>query len=116
MFRRYSSCAPGRAGPPPTTETCAEIETCWPEPTTTTVGCGGVAGLPLLSVSRFGSPALLTTAWLLIAVPAGVPGLTRKSYLRTAVVPGEIVPTLMPEASGAAPPSGWPTGDPLRSV
>ena len=37
------------------------------------------AGLPSPSVRRFGSSTLLTTAWLLIAVPAGVPALTRRS-------------------------------------
>ena len=46
----------------------------------TTVGCGAFAGLPELSVKRFGCPALLTTAWLLITAPTGVPGLTRRSY------------------------------------
>ena len=35
------------------------IESCWPTPTTTTVGSGPVAGLPSPSVSRFGSSALL---------------------------------------------------------
>src|SRR5439155_5927619 len=126
----YSSCAPGMAGPPPTTETWFEIESCWPAPTTTTVGCGPFAGLPSPSVSRLGCPVLVTTAWLLIRVLAGVPGSTRRSYCRVAAAPGEIVPApgpgsggvrsdeemLMPEASGATPPSGCPTGRPLRSV
>ena len=75
----YSSTAPGSAAPPPTTVTCFVIESCWPAPTTTTVGSGPVAGLPSPSVSRSGSSTLSTTAWLLIRVPAGVPGLTRRS-------------------------------------
>ena len=77
---RYSSCAPGTAAPPPTTETCFVMESCWPAPTTTTVGSGPVAGLPSPSVSRSGSSTLSTTAWLLMMVPAGVPELTRRSY------------------------------------
>ena len=75
----YSSVEPGSAAPPPTTVTCFVIESCWPAPTTTTVGSGPVAGLPSPSVSRFGSSTLSTTAWLLIRVPAGVPALTRRS-------------------------------------
>src|SRR5947207_3350959 len=127
MFRtvtRYSSVEPGSAGPPPTTTTCFVIESCCTAPTTTTVGWAPLPGLPSPSVSRFGCPVLVTTAWLLIRVPAGVPGLTRRSYWRTAVAAGEIVPApgpgggggraeelmLMPEASGATPPSGCPTG------
>jgi hypothetical protein len=60
--------------PPPTTVTCLEMESCWPAPTTTTVGSGPVAGLPSPSVSRSGRSTLSTTAWLLIRVPAGCPG------------------------------------------
>ena len=57
-FTTYSSCAPGTAAPPPTTVTCFVIESCWPTPTTTTVGSGPVAGLPSPSVSRFGNSTL----------------------------------------------------------
>ena len=106
------------------------IESCWASPTTTTVGSGPVAGSPSPSVSRSGSSVLPTTAWLEISVPAGVPGSTRRSNCRTAVAPAETVPaptagnggvrsdelTSMPEASGDAPPSGWPTGRPFNSV
>ena len=63
---------------------------------------------------------LLTTAWLLITVPAGVPPLTSRSNVSTAAAPGEIVPApdpgsggvrsdelmSIPEASGETPPSG----------
>ena len=41
----YSSVAPGRAAPPPTTVTCFVIESCWPTPTTMTVGSGPVAAI-----------------------------------------------------------------------
>ena len=127
---RYSSVEPGSAGPPPTTRTCFVIESCCTAPTTTTVGWAPFPGLPSPSVSRLGCPVLVTTAWLLISVPAGVPALTRRSYWRVAVAPGEIVPApgpgsggvrsdelmLMPEASGATPPSGCPTGSPFNCV
>ena len=126
----YSSSAPGTAGPPPTTATCLVIESCWPAPTTTTVGSGPVAGLPSPSVSRFGTSTVSTTAWLLISVPVATPSLTRRSNCSTAEAPAEIVPApapgsggvrseeliLMPAASGEAPPSGWPTGSPFSSV
>ena len=127
---RYSSVAPGRAGPPPTTKTCFVIDSCWTAPTTTTVGCAPFPGFPSPSVRRFGSSTLSTTAWLTISVPAGVPRLTRRSNWRTPEAPGEIVPApgpgsggvrsdeeiLMPEASGETPPSGWPTGSPFNRV
>src|SRR5258706_3221070 len=116
---RYSSVDPGRAGPPPTTVPCFVMDSCWTAPTTTTVGWAPFAGLPSPSVSRVACPVLVTTAWLLIRVPAGVPGLTVRSYCRTAVAPGEIVPApgpgsggvlwaggrVMPEASGAVSPT-----------
>ena len=75
----YSSVAPARAAPPPTTVTCFVIESCWPTPTTMTVGSGPVERLPSPSVRRSGNSTLSTTAWLLIRVPAGVPALTRRS-------------------------------------
>src|SRR5262249_11832253 len=104
------------------------MESCWPEPPTTTFGWAPVAGYLSPSVSRLGCTVLVTTDWLLIRVPAGVPGSTRSSYVRTAAAPGEIVPApgagsggvrsdelmLMPEASGARPPSGRPTGRPFN--
>ena len=123
----YSSCPPASAAPPPTTATCLSIMSCWPLPTTTTVGSGPVAGLPSPSVSRFGSSALPTTAWFMISVPAGVPASTCRSNSITALSPGFSVPALrpgnggvrsddeipMPAASGETPPSGTPTGRPL---
>src|SRR5262245_6365760 len=129
-FTTYSSVAPASAAPPPTTVTCLVMASCWMAPTTTTVGSGPVAGLPSPSVRMFGSSTVSTTAWLLITVPAGVPGLTRSSNTSTPAAPGEIVPApapgsggvmldelmLMPEASGETPPSGWPTGNPFKSV
>src|SRR5438093_1332488 len=117
---RYSSVEPASAGPPPTTETCFVIDSCWTAPTTTTVGWAPFPGLPSPSVRRFGSSTLSTTAWLMIRVPAGVPRLTRRSNCSVAVAPGEIVPApgpgsggvrldelmLIPDASGGTPPSG----------
>ena len=74
----YSSCEPGSAAPPPTTVTSFAIESCWPPPTTTTVGSGPVAGLPSPSVRTFGSSAVVTRAWFVMSVPAGVPAFTEQ--------------------------------------
>ncbi len=126
----YSSCAPGSAGPPPTTITCLVIWSCWPSPTTTTVGSGPVVGSPSPSVRRSGSPVLRTTAWLLMIVPPGTPSSTRRLYSTTAVWSELIVPAPapgrggvrfeeligMPATSGHTPPSGWPTARPFSVV
>ena len=93
----YSSVAPASAGPPPTTETLFVMRISCRLPTTTTVGSGPVAGLPSPSVKRSGSSAVSTTAWFAITVPGGVPSLTRRSNVTTAVWPGMTVP-----AAGAA--------------
>ena len=70
---------------------------------------------------------MLTTAWFVISVPAGVPASTSRSNSITALWPGLIVPPPgpgsggvwsaeaipIPAASGELPPSGVPTGRPF---
>ena len=128
--RRIRAVAPGSAGPPPTTVTCFVIESCWPAPTTTTVGSGPVAGLPSPSVSRFGSSTLShhglvadQRAGRRAGIDAQVELEDRRGSGRDragartgsgGVRSDELM--LMPEASGETPPSGWPTGSPLSIV